>query len=59
MAITKITAFDGRVLFEYSPPAGEQVIRPEHAFLISSILSDNEARTPMFGAKIRVPRRPK
>ncbi len=26
------------------------MIRPEHAFLISSILSDNEARTPMFGA---------
>ena len=27
----------------------EQVIRAEHAFLISSILSDNEARSWMFG----------
>jgi len=27
-----------------------QVISPEHAYLITSILSDNAARTPMFGA---------
>ena len=36
----------------YEPPYPDynQIIRPEHAFLISSILSDNEARTPMFGS---------
>jgi len=28
---------------------GEQVIKPEIAFLISDILSDNDARTPAFG----------
>ncbi len=50
VAITKITDFTGATLFEYKPPAGEQVIRPEHAYLISSILSDNDARSPMFGA---------
>jgi penicillin-binding protein 1C len=49
VAITKIATYDGKTVFEYKPPEGEQVIRPEHAFLISSILSDNEARTPMFG----------
>lgn len=49
VAITKITDFTGQTLFEYQPPAGEQVIRPEHAYLISSILSDNDARSPMFG----------
>ncbi len=49
-AITKITDYQGKTVFEYTPPAGQQVIRPEHAFLINSILSDNEARTPMFGA---------
>jgi penicillin-binding protein 1C len=49
VAIEKIETYDGKTVFEYKPPAGEQVIRPEHAFLISSILSDNDARTPMFG----------
>jgi penicillin-binding protein 1C len=50
VAIRKIETYDGKTVFENPPPAGEQVVRPEHAFLISSILSDNEARTPMFGA---------
>jgi len=34
---------------EYEPPQGEQVISPEIAYLITSILSDNAARTPAFG----------
>ena len=38
------------MVYDYKFPAGEQVVRSEHAYLISSILSDNEARTPMFGA---------
>jgi len=50
VAITRIQDHDRNVIFEYQPPAGEQVIRAEHAYMISSILSDNEARTPMFGA---------
>lgn len=50
VAITKITNFKGELVYEYTPPSGDQVIRAEHAFLISSILSDNSARTPMFGA---------
>jgi penicillin-binding protein 1C len=50
VAISKILDHDGNVVYEYQPEPGEQVIRPEHTFLISSILSDNEARTPMFGA---------
>ena len=48
VAITRIEDHQGNVIYEYQPPAGEQVIRPEHAYLISSILSDNEARTPGF-----------
>ena len=39
----------GDLVFQYDPPTGEQVLRFEHAFLISSILSDNQARTPAFG----------
>ena len=49
MAITKIIDYQGNVVFEYQPKPGAQVIRPEHAYLISSILSDRQARIPMFG----------
>jgi penicillin-binding protein 1C len=49
VAITRILDHTGNVVYEYKLPAGEQVIRPEHAYLMTSILSDNEARAPMFG----------
>ena len=49
-AITRIIDHNGNTVYEYQAPPGQQVIRPEHAYLISSILSDNEARTPAFGA---------
>jgi len=49
VSILKIVDFKGTVVYEYQPPQAEQVIRAEHAFLISSILSDNEARSWMFG----------
>ncbi|NOH01296.1 MAG: hypothetical protein HND47_04665 [Chloroflexi bacterium] len=49
VAILKITTFDGEVVYEYKPPEAERLIREEHAYLISSILSDNEARSWMFG----------
>ncbi len=49
VSILKVVDFQGNVVYEYQPPQGEQVIRAEHAFLISSILSDNEARSWMFG----------
>jgi penicillin-binding protein 1C len=49
VAILKITDFEGKVIYEYKPQPGEQAIRAEHAYLISSILSDNNARSWMFG----------
>jgi penicillin-binding protein 1C len=49
LAISKVVDFQGKVVYQYQPPAGEQVVSPEHAFLMSSILSDNAARTPVFG----------
>jgi penicillin-binding protein 1C len=49
VAITRIEDYQGNLVYQYDPPAGEQVIRPEHAYLISSILSDNQARIPAFG----------
>jgi penicillin-binding protein 1C len=50
VAITRIDDHEGNLVFQYETPAGEQVLRPEHAFLIASILSDNAARTPAFGS---------
>lgn len=49
VAILKIVDFKGNVVFQYQPPAGEKVLSPEHAFLMSSILSDNAARVPTYG----------
>ncbi len=49
VAITKIVDHTGETVYEYIPPAGDQVIRTEHAYLITSILSDTAARVPMFG----------
>jgi len=48
-AILRIEDGRGNVVYEYQPPEGEQVIRVEHAYLITDILSDNRARTPAFG----------
>ncbi len=50
VAITRILDKSGQEVYRYNPPSGDQVIRAEHAYLISSILSDNEARSPAFGA---------
>ncbi|HWQ83967.1 MAG TPA: transglycosylase domain-containing protein, partial [Anaerolineales bacterium] len=50
VAITRILDKAGEEVYRYNQPSGDQVIRPEHAYLISSILSDNEARSPAFGA---------
>jgi penicillin-binding protein 1C len=48
-AITKIVDYQGTVMFERPQLPGEQAIRAEHAFLITSILSDNSARRAAFG----------
>lgn len=50
VAIQRIVDFEGKVVFEYQPPSGEQVVRAEHAYILSSILSDNNARAAMFGS---------
>ncbi len=49
VGILRIIDHNGETVYEYQTPIGEQVIRPEHSYLISSILSDNLARTPAFG----------
>jgi penicillin-binding protein 1C len=49
VAISRIEDRNGNIVFEYTPPAGEQVLRPEHVYLMSSILADNESRVLAFG----------
>jgi 1A family penicillin-binding protein len=53
VAVLRIVDNYGRVIEEYHPPEGQQegqqLISPQHTYLITSILSDNEARTPAFG----------
>ena len=50
-AISRIENRAGEVLFPQpgTEPAAVQAIRPEHAYLLSDILSDNNARQPEFG----------
>jgi len=51
VSILRIEDSRGRVIEEYEPPQGEQVISPQHAYLMTHILSDNEARAPAFGSE--------
>jgi penicillin-binding protein 1C len=51
VSILKIVNYKGETVYEYNQPDVHQVIRPQHAYLISSILSDKEARIPMFGSE--------
>lgn len=46
--ILKVEDSNGNTLEEYQN-SGHQVLQPEVAYLITSILSDNQARTPAFG----------
>ncbi len=48
-AILKVTDREGKVLEEHKAISGRRVITPEQAYLISNILSDNEARLLTFG----------
>lgn len=49
VAILKVEDSKGKVLEENKPQRGKRVISPEESFIIADILSDNEARTAVFG----------
>ncbi|OGM07629.1 hypothetical protein A2130_03020 [Candidatus Woesebacteria bacterium GWC2_33_12] len=49
IAILKVEDSNGKLLEEVKTKKGKQVITSEQAFLISNILSDNEARREVFG----------
>jgi membrane peptidoglycan carboxypeptidase len=50
VAILKVTDANGKILEDDHPQKGKQVLTEQQAYIIDSILSDNDARTPEFGA---------
>ena len=50
VSIKRIEDYQGNVIYETPQQTGTQVISAEHAYLITSILSDAKARAPMFGS---------
>lgn len=49
VAILKVEDINGKVLEEVKPKLGKRVLSEEAAYLISDILSDNNARIEVFG----------
>src|SRR3989344_375911 len=49
VAILRVQDHTGKTLEEIRPQKGRQVITPEQAFIIADILSDNQARSLIFG----------
>lgn len=49
ISILKVEDQKGKVLEETEPKKGRRVLTPEQAFLVADILSDNNARTEIFG----------
>jgi penicillin-binding protein 1C len=65
VSLLRVEKSDGTPICKFTPPGqdsqglpacqlientGAQLVRPQHAYLLSNILSDNAARTPAFGA---------
>jgi penicillin-binding protein 1C len=48
-AILRVTDSDGKVLEEFREPTRKEVIKPQAAFMLTDIMSDNAARAPFFG----------
>jgi 1A family penicillin-binding protein len=64
IAIDRVEKEDGSIVCQFTPPTadshgvplcqtidntGVQLVKPQHAYLLTNILSDNAARTPAFG----------
>ncbi len=56
VSILKVEDKNGKVLEEYKYEPGKRVMQPETAYIINSILSDNGARSMVFGSnsKLRI-----
>ncbi len=51
VSVIKVTDAKGKVLEEFQPSSGKRIFKPEIAYLISDILSDDNARIPAFGPR--------
>lgn len=51
VSILKVVDSSGKPIYEYTPQSPRQELEPDVAFIISSILSDNEARKEIFGLR--------
>ena len=49
VAVLRVEDAGGRVLYQAPAPARERVVSAQTAYLVSDILSDNDARAPGFG----------
>jgi 1A family penicillin-binding protein len=49
VAVTKVVDSEGHVLEDYKVPQGEQVVDPRAAYMVTNILSDNNARLVTYG----------
>lgn len=49
VSVLKITDADGKVIEEYKQPKTERIVSEQAAYLITDVLSDNNARAPAFG----------
>jgi 1A family penicillin-binding protein len=49
VSITRITDADGNTVEEYKVPQGEQVVDPRAAYMVTSILDDNNNRLITYG----------
>ncbi len=54
VAILKVEDANGKVLEEYKDPTERQVVDPAYAYLITSILSDPQARFPLYGNSLNL-----
>jgi 1A family penicillin-binding protein len=49
VAILRVEDRDGNIIWQYTAPETREVLSPQLAYLITDILSDNNARAPAFG----------
>ncbi len=49
VAILKVTDYKGKVLYEHKPIQGKRILSEDISYLITNILSDNDARKMVFG----------
>lgn len=59
-AVLKVEDPSGRVLESYTPGNGKKIVDPKYVYLVTNILSDNDARKRLFGAnnKLQLGNRP-